>query len=191
VLPQSISKWSLTTLVQLVAGKLPAELQPDHDILGANPAIHSTLVENVKAGRVTAHRAGVQEITPTGLSLTNGETLDVDAIILCTGYDIDYPFIPDDCYRSRHSKFMDSPNSVHLYRLMVPPHYPNLFIMGIFQLPGPIQPAVELQARWATAILTGNIKLPLPEQMSELIASEEEKRARQVSYFLSFFLSSP
>jgi dimethylaniline monooxygenase (N-oxide forming) len=180
VLPTSISKWSLTTLVQLVEGKLPQELQPEHDILGANPAIHSSLMENIKVGRITPRRAGVGEITATGLSLANGETIDnLDAIILCTGYDIEYPFIPEDCYRSKHSKFMDSPNSVHLYRLTVPPHIRNLFIMGVFQLPGPIQPAVELQARWVTAILTGRIKLPPAERMSELIASEEEERARQ------------
>ncbi|RLL95883.1 hypothetical protein CFD26_103822 [Aspergillus turcosus] len=180
VLPTSISKWSLTTLVQLVEGKLPPQLQPEHDILGPNPAIHSSLIENIKVGRITPHRAGVGDITATGLSLTNGETINnLDAIILCTGYDIDYPFISEDCYRSKHSKFMDSPNSVHLYRLTVPPHIRNLFIMGVFQLPGPIQPAVELQARWVTAILTGRIKLPPAERMSELIASEEEERGRQ------------
>jgi dimethylaniline monooxygenase (N-oxide forming) len=184
VLPASISKWSLTTLIQLAAGKLPLELQPEHDILGANPAIHSSLIENIKVGRITPHRGSVGEITATGLSLTNGEIInDLDAIILCTGYDIDYPFISEDCYRSKHSMFMDSPNSVHLYRLTVPPHIRNLFIMGVFQLPGPIQPAVELQARWVTAILTGRIKLPPAERMSELIASEEEERGRQVTFF--------
>jgi dimethylaniline monooxygenase (N-oxide forming) len=150
-----------------VEEKLPPELQPEHDILGANPAIHSSLIENIKVGRITPHRASAGEITATGLSLTNGETIDnLDAIILCTGYDIDYPFISDDCYRSKHSKSMDSPNSVHLYRLTVPPQVRSLFIMGIFQLPGLIQPAVELQARWVTAILTGGIKLPPAERMS-------------------------
>ncbi|KAF4208742.1 hypothetical protein CNMCM6805_003533 [Aspergillus fumigatiaffinis] len=149
------------------------------DILGANPAIHSSLIENIKVGRITPHRASVGEITATGLSLTNGETIDnLDAIILCTGYDIDYPFISDNCYCSKHSKFMDSRNSVHLYRLTVP-HVRNLFIMGVFQLPGPIQPAVELQARWVTAILTGRIMLPPAGRMSELIASEEEEGGRQ------------
>jgi hypothetical protein len=52
--------------------------------------------------------------------------------------------------------------------------------MGVFQLPGLIQPAMELQARWVTSILTGRIKLPQAEQMSELIASEEEEQGRQV-----------
>jgi dimethylaniline monooxygenase (N-oxide forming) len=155
------------------------------DILGANPAIHSSLIENIKVGRITPHRASVGEITATGLSLTNGETIDnLDAIILCTGYDIDYPFISDNCYCSKHSKFMDSRNSVHLYRLTVP-HVRNLFIMGVFQLPGPIQPAVELQARWVTAILTGRIMLPPAGRMSELIASEEEEGGRQVLFFPS------
>jgi dimethylaniline monooxygenase (N-oxide forming) len=186
VLAASISKWSLTTLVQLVEGKLPPELQPEHDIPGAKPAIYSSLIDNIKVGRITPHRASVGKVTATGLSLTNGETIDnLDAIILCTGYDIDYPFISDDCYRSKHSKFMDSPNSLHLYRLTVPRHVRNLFVMGVFRLPGPIQPAVELQGRWVTAILTGRIKLPPAEQMSELIASEEEERGRQVLFFLS------
>jgi dimethylaniline monooxygenase (N-oxide forming) len=178
-----MSQWNLKKLIELLAGKLPPELQPEHDILGANPVIHSSFLEIVNVGRIIPHRDGVQEITPTGLSLTNGETVEVDAIILCTGYDIDYPFIPEDCYRSKHSKFMDSTNSVNLYRLTVPPHHPNLFIMGIFQLPGPIQPAAELQARWASGILAGNITLPSPEQMSDAIASSEERRAKLVRSF--------
>ncbi|KAJ9196265.1 hypothetical protein DTO164E3_6321 [Paecilomyces variotii] len=179
VFPTSISQWVQTKLIEHVGGKLPPELQPEHAILEANPVIRSGFIENINAGRIKPLRAGIEEVTATGLTLTSGETLGVDAIILCTGYDIEYPVIPEDCYRSKHSEFIDSPNSVHLYRLTVPPRHPTLFIMGVFELPGPIQPAVELQARWTTAVLTGRIVLPSPEQMSKSIASSEKRRAKQ------------
>ncbi|KAJ9308477.1 hypothetical protein DTO217A2_1970 [Paecilomyces variotii] len=179
VLPASVSQWVQTKLIEHVVGKLPPELQPEHAILEANPVIRSGFIENINAGRIKPLRAGIEEVTATGLTLTSGETLGVDAIILCTGYDIEYPVIPEDCYRSKHSEFIDSPNSVHLYRLTVPPRHPTLFIMGVFELPGPIQPAVELQARWTTAVLTGRIVLPSPEQMSKSIASSEKRRAKQ------------
>jgi dimethylaniline monooxygenase (N-oxide forming) len=183
VLPLSISQWLVTQLYHVAVGKLPAELQPEHGLLEANPTIRSDFVENVKLGRITAHRTGVDQVTPTGLRLTNGVALDVDVIILCTGYRVDYPVIPEKFYRSEQSEFLDSPNSVQLYKLTVPPQYPTLFIMGIFELPGPFHPAVELQARWASAVLAGRIKLPSAEQMSKAIRESEQTRAQHVSVY--------
>lgn len=161
-------------------GELPGELKPEHGILEANPVIRSDFIENVKVGRIIPHRAGIETLTPQGMRLTNGETLDVDVIIFCTGYRLWYPVIPEKYYKSSHSEFMDSPNSVHLYQLTVPPQHPNLFIMGIFEVTGPFHPAVELQARWAAAVIAGKIKLPPPKEMSEWISKSDKRRAREV-----------
>ncbi|KAL1967172.1 hypothetical protein VTN77DRAFT_3463 [Rasamsonia byssochlamydoides] len=179
LLPTSVAQWILTHLYHFVVGEIPAAIHPDHGILEANPVIRSDFLENVKTGRITAHRAEIERITPTGLLMNNGKMLELDAIILCTGYRIDYPFISGECYRAQRSEFVDSPNSVHLYRLTVPPHYPNLFFLGLYELLGPIHPAVELQARWATAVLVGRIKLPSAEQMDKSIAEFEKQQAER------------
>lgn len=181
VLPMSFVQWANTRLYHFVTGEIPRELRPDHGILESNAVLRSDLIENVRTGRITAHRAEIERMTTTGVLLTNGKLLELDAIILCTGYRIEYPFISEECYRAERSHFIDSPNSVHLYQLTVPPHYPNLFFLGLLELLGPIHPAVELQARWATAVLVGRIKLPSVEKMEKAIAASEKRQAQRVS----------
>jgi hypothetical protein len=52
----------------------------------------------MKVGQITPYHASVGKIATMGLSLINGETIDnLDAIILCTRYSIDYPFISNNC----------------------------------------------------------------------------------------------
>jgi dimethylaniline monooxygenase (N-oxide forming) len=162
-------------------GEIPAEIRPAHGILEANPVVQSIFVEHVKTGRITAHRAEIERMTASSLVLTDGKMLDVDTIILCTGYRIEYPFLSDEYYRAERSAFIDSPNSVHLYQMTVPPLYPNLFFLGLYEVVGPIHPAVELQARWAAAVLVGRIKLPPAEKMSKSIELFEKNLAKRVS----------
>jgi hypothetical protein len=50
-------------------------------------------------------------------------------------FQIEFPYLPEDSYRAKKSLFIDSPNSVNLYELVVPPNYQNLFFIGIAELP--------------------------------------------------------
>ncbi|XP_051951422.1 si:dkey-239i20.4 isoform X2 [Xyrauchen texanus] len=52
---------------------------------------------------------------------------------------------------------------------------PTLAIMGLFQTKGPIMPAVELQARWATRVIAGLNHLPPAAKMYKII--EQASRA--------------
>jgi dimethylaniline monooxygenase (N-oxide forming) len=164
-----------------VEGELPEVLKPEHGVHHANITIQTLFLENVKTRRITPHRAGVERITESGLVLTNGTTLAVDVIICCTGYMIEFPYLPEESYHSENNPILHSPNSIDLYELVVSPQYPNLFFIGILEFPGPLVPASEIQARWVTAILTNRIKLPSPAKMREWIKKYQQGLVRTVS----------
>jgi dimethylaniline monooxygenase (N-oxide forming) len=50
-------------------------------------------------------------------------------------FQIEFPYLPEDSYKAKKSLFIDSPNSVNLYEVVVPPSYQNLFFIGIVELP--------------------------------------------------------
>jgi len=110
---------------------------------------------------------------------------------------------------------MDSPNSVNLYEVVVPPSYQNLFFIGIVELPyahpfskyhspktfqdflltihtsGPLPPISEIQARWAVGILSKKFSLPTPEQMTRSIEQFQLNLAKNVSLLISSLPSAP
>jgi dimethylaniline monooxygenase (N-oxide forming) len=164
-----------------VEGELPEVLKPEHGVHQANITIQTLFLENVKTRRITPHRAGVERITESGMVLSNGTTLEIDMIICCTGYVIEFPYLPEESYHSQNNPILNSPNSIDLYKLIVSPQYPNLFFIGTVELPGPLVPASEIQARWATAILTNRIKLPSPGNMREWIKKYQQGLTKTVS----------
>ncbi|MDZ7826662.1 MAG: hypothetical protein U5R48_12325 [Gammaproteobacteria bacterium] len=52
----------------------------------------------------------------------DGTTESSDTIIYATGYEIVYPFLPDEVFRVEN-------NEVALYRYIVPPDLPNLYFL--------------------------------------------------------------
>ncbi|KAI0468927.1 flavin-containing monooxygenase [Xylaria cf. heliscus] len=155
-LPSSVSQYLQTKLLNTVQGKHPKVLQADHSILAQNPTIRGDFIERVRNGSIQAHRTSIESFTETGLKLENGMTLDVDIVIACTGYDFSAPYLPHDVVRSQDTP----PNTVDLWKLMVPLRYRNLFMIGFTELAGPAPPASEAQARLAASIIAGRVQIP-------------------------------
>ncbi|KAI9727213.1 MAG: hypothetical protein M1834_008473 [Cirrosporium novae-zelandiae] len=183
VIPPAIADWIQQKILNIAIGQHPKVIKPKHKILEASPTVHSNFLEKVRVGQIKPHRAGVDRFTEDGVILTDGTKLAVDVVISCTGYLLDFPYLPQDSFHAAQSKFMQSDKSLNLYQMIVPPNYQNLFFLGILESDSALAPCVELQARWATAILTGKLTLPRPEKMSEEIA------ARQVSMSKHFVRS--
>ncbi|KAL1956379.1 hypothetical protein VTO42DRAFT_7362 [Malbranchea cinnamomea] len=168
VLPKTLTKWAQERLCKAVTGTLPKEIQPKHGLKEANITIRSDLLENIKLKRITVRRAEeAVKIQEDGLTLAGGMTLEVDTIIFCTGYRVDYPYLPAEAYRSQEHGILEPEptNSVDLYKLIVSPRFPKLYFIGLAEVLGPLPPVAEVQARWATAILTNRVRLPSIEAM--------------------------
>ncbi|KAI1500021.1 flavin-binding monooxygenase-like family protein [Biscogniauxia marginata] len=161
--PNSISEPIQAWLLNTVQGKHPKEVQADHSILAQNATMRSDFLERLRTGSIRAHRASVECFTENGLSLSDGTTVDADVVIACTGYQNALPYLPDDVLRSASTP----PNTVDLWRLIVPIRYPNLFVMCFTELTGPSLPTAEAQARLAAAALSGHVKLPESPQLEK------------------------
>jgi dimethylaniline monooxygenase (N-oxide forming) len=179
LLPRSVLSFSYEGVHRAVMGETPETLKPNHGILEANAVVSTGLLEHVRSGRITAHRASVEKFSETEIILSNQTALEVDKVILCTGYNVTMPVISEDTYRG------DEPNSVRLYRLINPPAHNNLFFMGLVEFLGPIHPTVELQARWAVGVLTARISLPSVEKMEKSIDKFHKDQGHLVSILQS------
>ena len=162
-------------LLNLVVGEHPKELKPEHGLLEQNPAMNGGFLEKVRCGIIKVHRTDVDRFTESGLVLANGTPLDVDVIISATGYDAFHtPYLPDDAIRTPETP----PHTADLYKLVMPPRYPNLFFLGFIELFGPLPPAVEAQARYVASLLSGKVKAPTEKEMMTEIRKRQKHQEK-------------
>lgn len=101
----------------------------------------------------------------------DGSSKEVDALILCTGYQHHFPFLPDDLRLKTANRLWAD----HLYKGVVYDRNPQLFYIGMqdqfytFNM-------FDVQAWWARDVIMGRITLP-PE--AELKANFDAWRARE------------
>jgi len=80
-----VMKWVLSYAL----GAIPKELKPEHDLMAAHPTIRTDLLERVRTGTITPHRASIKRFTKKGIELTNGEMVEpLDAVVAATGYTV-------------------------------------------------------------------------------------------------------
>lgn len=184
-MPVKAAQWMQTKLLNIVEGKPPAEMRPEHKLLEQSPTIRGDFTEKVRTGVIKFHRANVERLTEDGIVLSGTsdqgkqeDELKVDVVIACTGYDqFDYPFLPKDALRGPETPA----NRVDLFKMIAPPGHAGLFVLGHAELVGPAAPAFDAQARWACGVLTGRIRLPAPEEMRREV---RERQRWQERHFL-------
>ncbi|MEE8559425.1 MAG: hypothetical protein V3S88_01790, partial [Alphaproteobacteria bacterium] len=118
----------------------------------------------VRRGDITAHRTEIARYTSGGVELKNGRNLDIDLMVLGTGWRSDYGFLPEDVRSA--IKFED--DGFYLYRQILHPDAPNLVFVGGASTVCSIL-TYSLQARWLAELLAGNHGLPDREAMLEEI----------------------
>lgn len=132
----------------------------------------------MRTGRIEVHRADVAAITEAGIKLSTGAEVEVDAIILATGYQqFAFPFLPADAVRDANTP----EHAVDLWKLMLSTRYKNLFFNGLTELIGPLPPAAEAQARLTAALVSGVVKYPSDSEMKKDV---ERMRKHQRSTFV-------
>ncbi|KAK2062025.1 FAD/NAD(P)-binding domain-containing protein [Colletotrichum caudatum] len=173
-LPASVQEYLFQVIVGHAAGKMPAELQPDHGITSQAVTLRSDFVEKLRTGVLTLRRSTVASFTETGVLLADGTAVDADAVILATGYRaVDQPHLPPGVLASR-----DAPAPhVDLYKMVVPPRCKGLYVLGQTELAGPANAVVEAQARFVAAIVAGRARLPGEEDMMRDVRALRRWRA--------------
>ncbi|XP_061489120.1 flavin-containing monooxygenase 5-like isoform X2 [Rhineura floridana] len=135
-------------------------LKPQHRFLSRYPIAADDLPNAIIAGRVLM-KPNVKEFTERGVIFEDGSREEnIDVAIFATGYNYAFPFIEEGVIKTRD-------NQIPLYKFVFSPHLekPTLAIIGLLQPLGAIMPISELQARWATRIFKGLLKLPSEDEM--------------------------
>lgn len=124
-------------------------------------------------GSLHAHRAEITAYTETGVTLSTGETVECNTVILATGWHTDYGFLPKQI--RRHLNFED--DGYYLYRQILHPSVPNLAFIGSNATTYINILTHNLQARWLTELLNGTHQLPTtPTMLEEIDAMQTWKR---------------
>lgn len=113
---------------------------------------------------------GVRTFHPDGVEFVDGSRVEVDHVVMCTGYRQSFGFA-----RRLELDFAG------LYRrVFSPPHRERLALIG-FARPaiGAIPPIAEMQSRWFAQVVSGNVRLPSEVEMRRHAEAERVARVER------------
>ena len=144
-------------------------LQPTGNLgLTQFPIINDELPHRIITGSIVVKNE-VAEITETAVVFDDGDVVNVDAIIFCTGFKFNFSFTKDIfCVK-------DDSHTVSLYKHVFLPDVKNtLAVIGAVGVGGPVLPVIEMQARVAAEVFAGRCHLPSKDTMVNIIERREQ-----------------
>jgi dimethylaniline monooxygenase (N-oxide forming) len=145
--------------------------KPDHKLMEAHPTVSSDLLPRIGHGDITV-KPNIARFAGREVVFDDGSREQVDLVIYCTGYRINFPFLDPSVVRVED-------NRVPLYRRVVSVDQPGLYFIGLIQPLGAIMPIAELQSEWVADLLEGSAELPEPEAMRRVIEREDRRMAQR------------
>ncbi len=124
------------------------------------PSITAPMPSNV------SQIGGIATVLPNAVILQDGRELQVDTVILCTGYEYDFPFLSPQC-DVQVARGRVTP----LFKHIIHAKYPNLSFMAIPYKVAPFG-MFYYQANFISSLLAGNMVLPSEEHMRDDIDND-------------------
>lgn len=129
---------------------------------------NGTIVNDIAYRRVDL-KTGIDRIEGRRIFFEDGSSDEFDSLIAATGYKVALPFLPEGLIDGDPEN-----NRLDLYKRIVPPGWPGLYMIGFFNTDTALNMIFEYQARWVRDIELGQAKPPSPAEMR---ADIEAKRA--------------
>lgn len=137
--------------------------EPDHPLFASAVTISDEILSRIRHGAVLPKPA-LERLDGGRAVFSDGTSVAADTIVYCTGYRMDFPFLP--------AGWPTGPQgAVELYKRVVAVDRPGLHFTGLIRPLGSITRLVEAQARWLARVITGEAPLPAPEVMHKEIAT--------------------
>ncbi|XP_049911159.1 flavin-containing monooxygenase 5-like [Epinephelus moara] len=143
-------------------------------LFSQHPTINDELPNRILSGTVQV-KPNIRRFQGSSVEFDDGSVVeDVDLVVFATGYKFSFPFLASQVVSV-------SQNKASLYKYVFPPEMdrPTLAIIGLVQPLGAIMPISEMQARWATRVFKGCIKLPSMASMLKDVECKKETMARR------------
>ncbi|CAG8490259.1 13991_t:CDS:2 [Ambispora leptoticha] len=194
--PVKIQNYMVESIINKISGQPPPELRPRTSFFSSMCALCSEFPERLDTGTIVL-KTNIRELKPNReIELIDGTTLtDIDVVIYATGYSLELPFLEN--WRQilyggiDFSKDVQGPDSENwytawLYKMIFPPRCQNIAFIGVVRPFGAAFPTSEMQARYITGLIKGEIKsLPSPEEMDKAISSRTDCPRRENSKYPS------
>ncbi|MGW0827658.1 flavin-containing monooxygenase [Streptomyces sp. NPDC002845] len=136
--------------------------EPDHPIFASAVTISDEILSRIRHGALTP-RPAIDSIDGSRVLFTDQSSEEADAIVYCTGFRMNFPFLPAGWPAGPRG-------SVELYKRVVAPDRPGLYFIGLVRPLGAITRLVEAQAHWVARIVDGEAGLPSSEIMRKEIS---------------------
>ncbi|XP_068175690.1 flavin-containing monooxygenase 5-like [Antennarius striatus] len=152
-------------------------LKPKHRLFSQHPTINDELPNRILSGTIQV-KPNIRRFHGSSVEFDDGSVVeDVDLVVFATGYSFSFPFLTSHLVSVTENK-------ASLYKYVFPPElaHPTLAIIGLVQPLGAIMPISEMQARWATRVFKGCIKLP---SMSSMLKDIQCKKKRMDERYVS------
>ncbi|MFE6287017.1 flavin-containing monooxygenase [Streptomyces sp. NPDC057877] len=135
--------------------------EPDHPIFSSAVTISDEILSRIRHGTVTP-KPSIASFERNRVTFTDGTSAEADTVVYCTGFRMDFPFLPAGCPAG-------TDGAVRLYKRAVAPERPGLYFVGLVRPLGAITRLVEAQAHWLARIIAGETGLPPAEAMRDEI----------------------
>lgn len=109
-------------------------------------------LQQIAAGAILG-KPPVAELAPHTAVFADGSQVTADAVLCCTGYQMEYPFLSPSLLEIKQGR-------IDLYQHIFPPRLPNLAFVGLVTVAGSHPPVAEMQARWVAQVFAGIRALP-------------------------------
>ncbi|XP_068599169.1 flavin-containing monooxygenase 5-like [Brachionichthys hirsutus] len=149
-------------------------LKPKHRLFSQHPTVNDDLPNRILSGTIQV-KPNIHRFQGSSVEFEDGSVVeDVDLVVFATGYSFSYPFLASHVVSV-------SENKASLYKYVFPPELarPTLAIIGLVQPLGAIMPISEMQARWATRVFKGCLKLPPMSSMLKDIQCKKQTMAER------------
>jgi dimethylaniline monooxygenase (N-oxide forming) len=148
-------------------------IDPDGD-RPAHVVISDGLAGALRSDAVSLRLARAARLERDGLVLDDGTPVVADAIVWCTGYELDLPFLSRPELDLLGFAPRDRLQPVLLHLCTFPPDLEGLAFVGVYR--GPFFGVIELQARWACCVLSGCCAAPGREEVARGLEAEARVR---------------
>ena len=154
-LPIPVQRFFFNRMLKTAVGQMTdyGLPEPDHRLLEAHPTVSSELLPRIGHGDIAVKPNIDRFAGGRTVRFADGSEEQVDLVVYCTGYRIEFPFLDQRVFAARD-------NRMPLYRRVVSVESPGLYFVGFIQPLGPIMPLAEAQAEWVADLLAGEAALP-------------------------------
>ncbi|XP_069360794.1 senecionine N-oxygenase-like isoform X1 [Maniola hyperantus] len=156
----------------LIVGAGPSGLDIAIDVAYVAKALvhshHSKLPLKTVFPKNYIKKSDIKEFNATGVVFEDGSYEGIDDVIYCTGFQYYYPFLDKSCDVEWNRECVKP-----LHKCMVNINQPTMLFLGSI-VRACLFIALDAQARYATALVKGDFKLPPQEKMLEDWSREVE-----------------